>query len=425
MSMSRKVSYPYLTQSSRGGSKWFARMNIPADVRGQFGDKRAFIEPTGEDDPHKAYLKAAPWIESWKRQIREARGAEKTIEDNVRHFADTLVEFRRRTGLYEERDLRIAYEMYKLLMERVQEADPKLAAVIENPRGAGTPFLAHLDGFKSATHLKGKTLDQVISDLNQFADQCPEPLEILSGKHVQTWIDQLLNTVSALTIRRKLTGLRTYWNHLQAHEIVSTDRKPFDNRIVNDRKTKVEKTLDQRQRFEIDDIKKLIANTNDDLPLKSLITLAIYTGARREGLASLTTKSIIQYEGIDCLSLTEKTAAGVRLVPIHTNIRQQVHELAKQSRDGFLLPSEADKYGHRGDHLGKRFTALKTSLGFDHRYAFHSIRHTVIHLFRVANCPLEIRNQIVGHEDGSVGAGYGGHIPMTEKLMWMEKALIY
>ena len=92
-----------------------------------------------------------------------------------------------------------------------------------------------------------------------------------------------------------------------------------------------------------------------------------------------------------------------------------------------MIPSEANRYGQRGDALGKRFTRLKTSLGFDEHHTFHSLRHTVVHLFRKAECPLEIRNQILGHEDGDAGAGagYGGHIDQKHKLEWIKRAISY
>jgi integrase len=132
-------------------------------------------------------------------------------------------------------------------------------------------------------------------------------------------------------------------------------------------------------------------------------------------------------DGVPSLRLQEKTAAGVRDVPIHPEIVALIAQLVSDSRDGFLIQSEANKYGLRGDLLGKRFTRLKTALGFGERYVFHSLRHTVVHLMRRAECPLEIRNQILGHEDGDAGAGagYGGHVDQKQKRDWLVKAVRY
>jgi integrase len=136
---------------------------------------------------------------------------------------------------------------------------------------------------------------------------------------------------------------------------------------------------------------------------------------------------VVKIGGVDCLHIEEKTDAGIRDVPIHPEIADLVRDLANASTDGFLIPSETDKYGRRGDALGKRFTRLKTDLKFDKLHTFHSLRHTVVHLFREAECPVEIRNQILGHEDGDTGAGsgYGGHVGEKLKLEWLTKAIRY
>ncbi len=77
--------------------------------------------------------------------------------------------------------------------------------------------------------------------------------------------------------------------------------------------------------------------------------------------------------------------------------------------------------------MGKRFTRLKSDLGFGESHTFHSLRHTVVHLFRTAHCPVEIRNHILGHEgdEGGAGAHYGGHIGEKLKLEWIEKSIRY
>ena len=135
----------------------------------------------------------------------------------------------------------------------------------------------------------------------------------------------------------------------------------------------------------------------------------------------------MEIEGVKSLRLREKTEAGVRDVPIHPDIAGLVAKLMQDSEDGFLIQSEANRYGQRGDALGKQFTRLKTSLGFGEHHTLHSLRHTVVHLFRKAECPLEIRNQILGHEDGDAGAGagYGGHVDQKHKLEWIKRAISY
>jgi integrase len=309
-------------------------------------------------------------------------------------------------------------------IERVPQAKETFNIIT----GRSTPLLLHLDAWKAVSHRQGKTLDQMISDVRQFAATCPEPIETLSERHVVKWVESLLPNASANTVRRKLTSLRQYWAYLQAHEIVSRDRKPFSGVAVRDRRTEVERMEAQRTRFEPDELVSVWNKAADDKMLHSAILIASHTGARRQGVCDLTVKSIRKDKatGIEYLHLAEKSKSGVRDVPIHPAIHQLIHSLAKNAdSEGFLIHSTNNRYGKRGDAIGKRFTRLKQQMGFDDRHVFHSIRHTVVFMFRRAGCPLEIRNQIIGHADDSVGAGYGGEIGLQQKLEWLQKALIY
>jgi hypothetical protein len=78
--------------------------------------------------------------------------------------------------------------------------------------------------------------------------------------------------------------------------------------------------------------------------------------------------------------------------------------------------------------MSKRFSRLKTRLGYDARYDEHSIRHTVIQSFREAHCPLEVRHFMLGHEQRnekmSAGAGYGDLSPGGRRK-WMRAAIKY
>jgi integrase len=397
----------------------WVRMYIPAEVRSCFDGKTLFLEKIGNwpIDYHQALAASAHWIAGWKRQIRKARESPDWVEsmlgDDAQSANDVL-------EIMNETQLRNTARMFLASLK-----NKKIA--LESTAQTDTPFLFHFDEWKKRTNLKGKTLDQAASDIKQFSTAVSKPLEGLSGGDVQTWIEGLSETVSAVTVRRKLSALKSYWRWLQSHEHVSPDNRPFDGRTVNDRRTKVERAIDKRQRFEPSDIPKLIQASADDPSLQAMICLAAYTGARREGLASLTKQSVIDIEGIPSIRLQEKTEAGIRTVPIHPEIADLIADLISESEDGFLIPSDPNRYGKRGDALGKRFTRLKTSLGFDERHTFHSIRHSVVFLFRRAECPIEIRNQILGHEAGDTGAGgdYGGHIDQKHKLEWMTKAISY
>jgi integrase len=402
----------------------WVRLYIPADVRPYFDGQTLFLEKLGPWPMpfHQANAMASGFVAAWKRRIEMARSPPTgitAITEADNGVADDALE------LMTEAELR---SVARGLLAQLKSSPARIGAQVTNPVSAlEAAFLAHFEEWQDKTHLKGKTLDQAVSDIKQFAASVSESLGSLSGRDVQAWIEDLLNDVGATTVRRKVSALKSYWGWMQAHEHVSQDRDPFGGRQIRDRRTRVEQALDKRQRFEPEEVTRLIRASADDEPLSALIRLAAFTGGRREGLASLKTDSVVQVEGIPSLRLQEKSEAGVRDVPIHPQIARLVTMLVKDSKAGFLIPSQTNRYGQRGDSLGKRFTRLKTSLGFDENHTFHSIRHTVVHLFRKAECPLEIRNQILGHEDGDsgAGAGYGGHIDQKHKLQWITRAITY
>jgi len=132
--------------------------------------------------------------------------------------------------------------------------------------------------------------------------------------------------------------------------------------------------------------------------------LGAYTGARIEELCRLKTSDIINDEGIKCFSIKDaKTAAGERNIPIHPNLLHVIDRLAEQSEDGYLIKSTSgNKYGNRSDALSKQFGRLKTDLGYNSQFVFHSLRKTVITQLQRADIPGILIAAIVGHETGTI-----------------------
>jgi integrase len=229
-----------------------------------------------------------------------------------------------------------------------------------------------------------------------------------------------------------LGEIRNYWKWMQSHQIVPDDRTPFAGRRVrnpaNRRKTKDE----QRQRFNPDDVARLeqAAAANGDNSLAAAIKIAAYSGARIEGVSQLR-KSDIRTDPdtkIQFMRMDDKTAAGDRYVPVHPKISHLLGNLIKGAEDdGYLIKSTAhNKYGERSQPIGKRFGRLKTDLGFDHRYVFHSLRKTVAHLFETAECPPGVAKDVIGHAKTDMTFGiYSGETRMDHRAKWLAKAIRY
>ena len=159
---------------------------------------------------------------------------------------------------------------------------------------------------------------------------------------------------------------------------------------------------DKRQSFTDPQIVTLLRGTSDET-LRDLILLGAFTGARIEEICSLKLDDVTG----DRFNITDsKTSAGIRSVPIHPKLQQTVQRLVDTSTDGYLLPGlNLDKYGKRSNAIGLRFSKLKTRLGMDGRYVFHSLRKSFIGKLENAGIPENIAARLAGHEITSMSYG--------------------
>jgi integrase len=164
--------------------------------------------------------------------------------------------------------------------------------------------------------------------------------------------------------------------------------------------------------------------------LAAAIRIAAYGGARIEGVSKLRVSDIrIDPDtNVRFMRMDDKTAAGNRYVPVHPRIATLIDRLIKGAdADGYLIRSAAkNKYRERSQPLGKRFGRLKTSVGFDHRFVFHSIQHTVADLLETAECPEGVAQDIVGHVKTGMTFGlYTGETRIDHRIKWLTTAVRY
>ena len=99
-----------------------------------------------------------------------------------------------------------------------------------------------------------------------------------------------------------------------------------------------------------------------------------------------------------------KTSAGIRTVPVHDAIKPLINDWVVARKN--LKPN---RFGDMSDAIGKRFSRLKTELGYGKPLVFHSIRATVATLLENAVVPEGVSADIVGHEKPNITYGlYSG-----------------
>lgn len=192
---------------------------------------------------------------------------------------------------------------------------------------------------------------------------------------------------------------------------------PFHKVILTDR-GKMKAPRDVFEPHEVVQLWKMAKDDKEDV-LADLILMAAYTGARINELCSLMVKDVTD----DVLSIIDsKTYAGIRDVPIHSQIQSVVRRLKDDSKDGYLLPALAfDKFGNRSNTMSSRFSKLKIKAGHGSLKVFHSFRHTVITALSNAGVIAFYIADIVGQEKEGVTGMYVQTTDINVKRVALEK----
>ncbi|SOY58099.1 site-specific integrase [Cupriavidus taiwanensis] len=191
------------------------------------------------------------------------------------------------------------------------------------------------------------------------------------------------------------------------------------------------RAVELRQPFSNEQVRAILAATaqyRDTDPAKFWIPrLGYLTGARLNELCQLRTCDIVTKDGFCGLQLTDygeylpgvpmtlKNPASRRWVPLHPSLTPFA-EWATALPPGPVFGLRPNKYGVVSDSTSKWFgKLLRESLKItDSRLTFHSLRHGMADMLRVAGVPDPVRHAILGHaEQGTSGAYGSGELPAS------------
>ena len=389
--------------------RWYAVMEIPAALRPQFRGKVRLFKSLGTDSYTSAQRRIGPVLATWLAELDRALRSAKTEEQR------------------------------RLILERIDEAaddighphvdqgqapssSPLAQRFYGEATGAYVSTLEHLDEWLATSGTTAKTKDMHRSDVKRFAVKFPL-LHDVQRVPVRRWVAGLMNDggLAPKTVRRALSGLRGYWRWLQVEGVVPETEEPFSKLEVA-RQAKARTAAGLRQPFQPADVPKLIdgALARDDTALADLIRLAMWTGCRIEELCAL---KLADVTGDSFRVGAAKTAAGVRVVPVHDELQPVMARLLADSKDGYVLSGLSfNKYGDRSNGVGKRFGHMKTALGFGPQFVFHSLRKTVVTILENAGVSENVVADIVGHEKPRITYGlYSGGATLEVKRAALAK----
>jgi integrase len=132
--------------------------------------------------------------------------------------------------------------------------------------------------------------------------------------------------------------------------------------------------------------------------------VAMFSGARREEVASLKASNVKIVDGVACFQIEGgKTIDARRVVPIHPQLQalgfMAYAEHVKNMGQEYLFPYLIDGQNGRGKNAGRQFTKLLDKRGFkDDRKVLHSFRHSVITRLHSTGANAAHVMQITGHK---------------------------
>jgi integrase len=394
---------------------WYAKLTVPLRAREKIGKLR-FFKSLGTPDKREAERLSAPLLAKWRAEIRQAEGDTNAVSDEAQRWKDALSQA---TG--KERET-----LELVLLDGVENMETKegyesAKTFYDLATGISTLSASHFEAWKSQLTLAPKTIDQMVKDVQLLLGHF-RTLEVITKKSIKAWLDALsAKGSSQSSLKRIITNSRNYWRHLQTVEAVPPEIDPFFKVLAI---TKAVKNNGSGSwvPFEAAEVVTLWtdAQQKQDQTLADLIAIAAHTGARIEELCSLRVSDVKPHA---FKIIDSKTIAGIREVPIHSDLRHLMERLKKASSDGYLLSGlTLNKYGDRSNAIGKRFGRLKSAQGFAEAHVFHSIRKTLTTLLENAGVPEGVSADIVGHEKKTITYGlYSGGSSLTVKSAALER----
>lgn len=387
---------------------WYAVVMVPKDVQAAIG-KGKFIQSLKTHSQQEARLRSLPLISRWKAEIKKARGSTDALADEAMLWKRDLATATRDDGENE-------FGTEEIIVDALVERAETIAAMQGSTRatdfynmalGKLTPLGPLYETWKGQLGLAQKTMDQMGRDVQKLVAHF-KGIESITPRAVNGWVDKLIaDGHTNSSIERILNACRSLWRYLRETSEVDYDAiDPFVG-IMDRISRKVAKNRQGRVAWAPEQVATIYAAAIEggDTALADTIALGAYTGARINELATLTKDDVTPDDSL--LIRESKTEAGIREVPVHPAIKKVIERLVSDSQDGYLIPTDAkNKYGNRGDVVGKRFGRLKTSLGFPKKsHVFHSIRKTLITLLENAGVPEGVAADIAGHEKKTMTYG--------------------
>jgi integrase len=402
---------------------WWAFHDVPPSVREKMGRSRLHANLKTHDRGRARVLAAvheARWRAAIERASRGVDAVDQDADPDPARYRRALKSARTAT----EREAimaRVADEADELGMTYADPKAPRDLVGEFYAAATAVGFGDYLDAYaKTLTgQLTAKTIHMRLANLRTFAGVLATVADI-QRPAVQQWVyAKAADGAGRATIARAVTDLRLCWKYLVGVGAASETPDPFKGITLAGAKPEKLAPFEPAQIVQLE----AEARARGDGILADFILLAMYTGARREELATLRCGHIDLARGAIAMPGTKSDAAR-REVPIHPALRPVLQRLVNAAGGKLLFPKPRHtKFGKLGDALGKRFHTLKEGIARNDQ-DFHSIRRTVCTMAEDVGIQENILARVVGHKIPrlSLGLYSAGPSLATKAAEWAKLA---
>jgi integrase len=423
----------------------YASLTVPKALRASIG-KRKYQKLLETSSPNKAQIEANFLVKIWKKEIEIHQEAiSKSISSPLLALFLEALEFKKELKSESQDEEAItALELY--LLDKLENLETSQGLQVAEDfaniaYGRSTPLLPFYEEWISkleADSYQAKTIDTYARDAKLFIDHFGT-VDKVTNTSIGHWMMALTDGgMSSNTFgNRVVKGVRSFWGYLKERKHISKEQfNLLLDLAPKEKKTKVALSKVGWVAFTPEEAQQaLTAITAKDEQLNAVVLIAMYTGMRIKEICSLKVIDLKLVEGVQCFEITNaKTLAGDRVVPIHTKLIPLIDKLLLTAKgdhaeipdNTYLIPGLTfNKYADRSNAVGKRFGRLKTSLGFNSKKVFHSIRSCVVTQLDRSEFRETSIAKLVGHENPNVTIkrySQGQDIP---ELVRMIKSLSY
>lgn len=419
----------YLTQPRANGT-WYCVVEVPRPLQERLGAKR-LIRSLKTLELREAQDRRWAIVAEFKSQIADARNqVERVDEDLVQEALEVrkaMIEARSdvaREMLQEAVGARINALNFKYAKPRFhpetgEEQEPiapealHYAAVAS---GAAAPLDSYVERWLSATSYTDRTKADArtaLADLGAWlkASERPCTINIVDERLASDFRDFGLRGkgVHPKTANKKLSALRQYWIWMASSGFHKPAVNPWAGKSLPKPKafqSDPDSALGQERPFTDEEIEALLKGPSGT-DLGDVMRIAALSGMRLEEIGQLRVKNCVG--GLFDV-VRSKTKAGVRKVPIHSDLEAIVDRRAKGEATAFLFPDfKASGWDDtRTMATSKQFAAYRRKVGVDDsregarrsKVNFHSFRRWFARKCEEAGQSESIVARVMGHEKG-------------------------